>query len=216
MTIILVIVFLLPTFYSCSSDETELKKERKFDLSTAKEGLKIIKTLPKVDYKKFKSGDKIDKIGLTNAINMQVGEKVLDIRVFETINTQKKSTESDLDTEILEIFSIDWENIGIEKAIFNLNNLLNEKNVDDNVFEKYNSFSNILLLSEIKVQSQPKNSNYQAKSSWTCALKIANFTLSTVAVGATCVPNPSTPVACPIAVGYAVIAYAEMLMECAE
>ena len=36
------------------------------------------------------------------------------------------------------------------------------------------------------------------------------------AVVATCVPNPSTPVACPIAVGYAVIAYAEMLMECAE
>lgn len=91
---------------------------------------------------------------------------------------------------------------------------MNEKNVDENVFKKYNSLSNILLLSEIKVQCQPKNSNYQAKSSWSCAWKIAQFTLTTVAVGTTCVPTAT--VACPIALGLAIIAYAEMLMECAE
>jgi hypothetical protein len=213
---ILSIVFLLSAFSSCTSDDIELKAERKFDLSTAKEGLKIVKTLPKVNYKKFKSGNEIDKIGLTKAINNQVGENVLDIRVFDNINTYKKSTENELDTEILESFSIDWENNGIDNAILNLNNLLNEKNVDNTVFEKYNSFSNILLLSEINFQNQAKNSNYQAKNGWRCALKIAKFTLSTVAVGTTCVPNPSTPFACPIAVGYAVIAYAEMLIECAE
>jgi len=89
---ILSIVFLLSAFSSCTSDDTELKAERKFDLSTAKEGLKIVKTLPKVNYKKFKSGNEIDKIGLTKAINNQVGENVLDIRVFDNINTYKKST----------------------------------------------------------------------------------------------------------------------------
>jgi membrane-associated protease RseP (regulator of RpoE activity) len=161
---ILSIVFLLSAFSSCTSDDTELKAERKFDLSTAKEGLKIVKTLPKVNYKKFKSGNEIDKIGLTKAINNQVGENVLDIRVFDNINTYKKSTENELDTEILESFSIDWENNGIDNAILNLNNLLNEKNVDNTVFEKYNSFSNILLLSEINFQNQAKNSNYQAKN----------------------------------------------------
>ena len=124
---ILSIVFLLSAFSSCTSDDTELKAERKFDLSTAKEGLKIVKTLPKVNYKKFKSGNKIDKIGLTKSINNQVGENVLDIRVFDNINTYKKSTENELDTEILESFSIDWENNGIDNAILNLNNLLNEK-----------------------------------------------------------------------------------------
>jgi membrane-associated protease RseP (regulator of RpoE activity) len=161
---ILSIVFLLSAFSSCTSDDTELKAERKFDLSTAKEGLKIVKTLPKVNYKKFKSGNEIDKIGLTKAINNQVGENVLDIRVFDNINTYKKSTENELDTEILESFSIDWENNGIDNAILNLNNLLNEKNVDNTVFEKYNSFSNILLLSKINFQNQAKNSNYQAKN----------------------------------------------------
>jgi len=161
---ILSIVFLLSAFSSCTSDDIELKAERKFDLSTAKEGLKIVKTLPKVNYKKFKSGNEIDKIGLTKAINNQVGENVLDIRVFDNINTYKKSTENELDTEILESFSIDWENNGIDNAILNLNNLLNEKNVDNTVFEKYNSFSNILLLSEINFQNQAKNSNYQAKN----------------------------------------------------
>jgi len=161
---ILSIVFLLSAFSSCTSDDIELKAERKFDLSTAKEGLKIVKTLPKVNYKKFKSGNEIDKIGLTKAINNQVGENVLDIRVFDNINTYKKSTENELDTEILESFSIDWENNGIDNAILNLNNLLNEKNVDNTVFEKYNSFSNILLLSKINFQNQAKNSNYQAKN----------------------------------------------------
>ena len=211
---ILTIAFLLPTIYSCTSEKVELESQRAFDLTISKEGIKVVNTLPKVDYKKYKSGEVIDKIGLTNAINNQVGENVLNSTVFDFSNSQNKTSETDFDTEILQEFSSDWETVGINQAIINLNSTLNEKNVDDIVFEKYNNFSNVLLLSEVDLQNQ--TSNYQAKSGWGCAFAIANFTLATVAVGTTCVPNPVTIYACPIAAGRAVLAYASMLVACAD
>jgi hypothetical protein len=213
IALILTITFLLPTAYSCSSDNV-VKSERTFDFTTFNEGIKVARSLPQIDYTNYKTGKTIDKINLTNEINNLIGNDVLNSSVFDFSHSQKNSAISTLDIEILESFTLDWKNIGIDQAIVNLSNTLNEKNVDDITFDKYNKFSNVLLLTEIDLQN-PSDNNYETYG-WGCAIAIAVYTLRTVAVGTTCIPNPVTIYACPLAISFAVLGYAAMIVACTD
>ena len=104
----------------------------------------------------------------------------------------------------LKIKSFDESLLSFELSVKRLN--LSEKD-----FSKYNTFVNMIKFVEYQ---QHTYSTFAGKASWACAIAIAEYTLETVAVGVACVPNPSTPVACPLAIGFAVVGYANMINEC--
>lgn len=201
-------------FISCSdSNDINSIEKRSFDLSKSINGLPIVQNLPSIDYSLYEDKGVIDKEGLTNAINQNVGTNILNSSIFDNVSLVSKNEQDD---EIINDFTNDWLNSGIDTAITNLDNTLNQLNISDTEYQTYNDFINILLLSEIDFQNSSSNKSrvYAKDTRWGCAFAIASFTLATVAVGTACTPNPATPLACPIAASRAVLAYASMIAAC--
>ena len=66
---------------------------------------------------------------------------------------------------------------------------------------------------EIHLNRIAIDSNYQQKG---CLGAILAYSAATVAVGVACVPNPTTPIACPLAIGLKSLAYFNMIDACNE
>lgn len=213
----MIFIFVL-AFSNCQKDSEENTINRKFDTKTYNSAIGTVKSLGKINYQDYKKGEIIDTEGLTEAINQLVGENVLQESVFNFFKEKNLRREtSDIDTDILSFFSEEWHNIGLDGAIENLNILLNEKNVDDYTFYRYNEFINVLKLTEIEFNNpQYKDVLMSRGPGFRCGLALASFTLATIGAGTACTPNPTTPFACPIAASRAVIAYAAMISACKE
>jgi hypothetical protein len=104
----------------------------------------------------------------------------------------------------LKIKSFDQSLSSYEESVLKLK-------LSGNEFSKYNSFANIIKY--LEYQDRTISTNVSSRN-WSCLIAIAEYTLETIAVGVACVPNPTTPIACPLAIGFAVVGYANMINEC--
>lgn len=134
-----------------------------------------------------------------NIVNRAIGDGVL----------------SSHDYELLNGFAKDLTIYGIDIALSNFEEKIHLLNLDEFEFNKYNKFVNQFLL--VKDDLENSNINFlTSRGGWGCAFAIAGYTLATVAVGAACTPNPTTPVACPLAITRAVVAYGSMIAACSD
>ena len=106
----------------------------------------------------------------------------------------------------------DLSSLDFENSIQNFETKVLTLNLSSSEFEKYNTWANILKLIN---QENPNAlvSNYQQKG---CLGAILAYSGATVAVGVACVPNPTTPIACPLAIALKSLAYFNMIDACNE
>jgi len=178
--------------------------------------------------KSIKADKKIKNTAILDYINTLFGEEpVLNEFAYEYFNYNsdemrekalKDGVFTNIDIQLMDSFVSDIENNTFDIALSNLESNVINLHLSNDDFYKYNAFTNEMKLVNYQTDlftSTFAKGTYQNKSlSWACAIAVANYTLSTVAVGAGCVPEPAAPLACPLAVGYAVIAYANMLETC--
>jgi len=217
-------------FSSCANETTnEELKVKSFDLSTFQKAKTKISTLKPLDLEKINilAKDNVDiKQVIVNEVNESFDQPVLQIEAVEyfELNGEEillKGVEdgvfTELDVEISNELATDMVNDGVDIAIQNMENRLVLSGSDQNEFNRYNQLANQLLLNIEGIRLvNSKNSKLSdsGEEDWRCALAIISFTLSSVAVGAACVPTPVTPLACPLAVTQSAIAYAAMILAC--
>lgn len=127
-----------------------------------------------------------------------------------------KSYLTETDIVFIKQLDKDMQSSGFDFAINNYKQNVLSLNLSSQEFVKYNEFVNVLMMTKSNYNRYQLNDTIQAKGVWGCGLAILSFTVSTVFVGTTCVPNPVTIYACPIAAARAVLAYATMLVACAD
>lgn len=123
----------------------------------------------------------------------------------------KENTLTIKDEELISSFASDMVNMDFNKAIKNLEQNVLSLKITDLEFEKYNKFINQMLIVNRAVID-----DVDEGPGWACAFAIASYTLATVAVGAACTPNPTSPIACPLAIARAVAAYGSMIAACSD
>jgi hypothetical protein len=191
----------------------------------------------KFDYYLFNSV-KDNPLDLTEEINEIYSNSLPNNQILKLINN-KVGLQDNFKSKAYEYFNYDSYTMrenGLSDGVFNTNdiNLIDEfvnnlkiksfdqslssfedsvlkLNLLENEFSKYNTFINIIKYLEYQDRTI---STYASKKDWGCLIAIAQYTLETVAVGVACVPNPTTPIACPLAISFAVVGYANMINEC--
>jgi hypothetical protein len=181
---------------------------------------------------------KNNSLDLSREINEILAKSVPNEQILKIIN-DKTGLKDNFTPKAYEYFNYDSNQMrekGLSDSIFNTNDLnlidafvnnLKVKSFDESLssfevgvlklklsekdFAKYNTFANIVKYVEYQNHVY---SNAAAKFNWDCALAIGQYTLTTVAVGAACIPEPASPLACPLAIGFAVISYGQMIRAC--
>lgn len=233
---LLTIMSIFLIVFGCNEDTDEQNLTR-FDLSTYNSLKEEVANLKSLDLEKINSAFKDSDLNQRNdtdikqivvdEVNATFEEPVLQIEAVEYVEYEgeeilTKGFEdgifTELDIEIANDLASDMINDGVDVAIQNMENKLIQSGANQLEFDRYNQLANQLLLNIEGVNSSP-DMNFEPGDvvgglGWRCALAIVAFTLATVAVGAACVPNPTSPIACPLAVTQASIAYATMIAAC--
>jgi hypothetical protein len=230
--IVLSLLMILGSFNSCISEKDELNNNaNNFDYSFYNSNKENSLKLEVINI--FKKSSK-PNTEILNYINTQLGSTpTLTEFAFEYFNYSgseirnhaiKDGIFNKTDVKLLDEFIYDIQANNFEIGISKFETTVLSLNLPKHEFNKYNTFANIIKFIEyqnhyfsntnIPIDSQ-KNS-YSARMSWDCAIAISEYTLLTVAVGVACVPEPAAPLACPLAVGFAVTGYANMINECTK
>ncbi|MDT7831398.1 hypothetical protein RQM59_03345 [Flavobacteriaceae bacterium S356] len=228
------IIAVLVLYASCNEHDSELNQTTKYSFkydsynSTKKaidnidaldvKGLKFIvnnSTLNRFDSKKQVLDFINNSLGHTPILRIEALE-YFDVDGQNIVNKAiVDSVLSSQDYELLNNFAKDLTNYGVDMALANLEEKINLLDLDEFEFNKYNEFVNQFLM----IKDDMDNNNIdllESRSGWGCAFAIAGYTLATVAVGAACTPNPTTPIACPLAITRAVVAYGSMIAACSD
>lgn len=213
-------------FVSCSQYDSVVDNKKSFDYSTYNKGISIINEIKpnfslKINSIVGKTTSRkqfvLDEINLSIAtsptLNMSAldyfdntGEEIANIGINDGFFNET-------DIILLEKFSHDWVQNDIEMALVNFENNVKDLNLSDIEFDKYNYFANVMKLGDFNFNNETARAE-EGGLSWRCAWAIAQFTASTIAVGMACVPNPTSPLACPLAITLSASAYANMLVTC--
>lgn len=167
-----------------------------------------------------------EKEQILNVINESISdEPTLQIDVLEyfelvdenqiILNAIDDGIMTDKDLLVTNQLATDIVNLGLDNALIKFEQDISTMNLSSLEFGKYEKFANQLLIVQEDMLNNGAN-RLAAGGGWGCAFAIASYTLATVAVGVTCVPNPTTPLACPIAIGRAILAYGSMIAACAD
>lgn len=232
---LLTILSVFLVVFACNEDTDEQNLSR-FDLSTYNSLKQEVTNLEPLDLEKINSAFKDLSLNQRNdtdikqiivdEVNETFEEPVLQIEAVEYVEYEgeeilAKGLEdgifTELDIEIANDLASDMVNDGVDIAIQNMEDKLIQYGSTQSEFDRYNQLANQLLLNIEGINSTP-DMNFEpgdtAGPGWRCALAITAFTLATVAVGVACVPNPVSPLACPLAVTQASIAYTAMILAC--
>lgn len=221
---------ILGSFNSCISKKDELNNNaNKFDYSFYNSNKENSLKLEVIN--RFKKSSK-PNTEILNYINIQLDSTpTLTKFAFEYFNYSgseirnhaiKDGIFNKTDLKLLDEFIYDIQANDFEIGISRFETNVLSLNLSKDEFNKYNTFANIIKFIEYQNQffsntnmpiDSQKNS-YLAKIHWGCAIAIAEYTLLTVAVGVACVPEPVSPLACPLAIGFATTDYARMINEC--
>ncbi len=191
----------------------------------------------KFDYSLFELV-KNNSLNLSNEINDILAKSLPNEQILNIIN-DKTGLKDNFTPKAYEYFNYDSNQMrvkGLSDGIFNTNdlNLIDEfvnnlklksfdksllsfeesvlkLNLSEKEFTKYNTFANMVKYVEYQGNVF---SNPTARFNWDCALAIGQYTLTTVAVGAVCTPEPASPLACPLAIGFAITSYGQMIRAC--
>lgn len=226
-----IIIATLVLYASCHQYESPiLEDSRMFDYSQFDSAKKIMQeqdytsfdrmVFDHIDLESITSSEKLTILnninkpfGETPAIKTDVldyfyndGEEIFEKGIKEHILTLK-------DKELMHSFASDMVSVGFEKAIQNFEQNVKLLKVTDLEFDKYNQFANqISIVNRVMVDVDADEEG----GGWACAFAIAGYTLATIAVGTACVPNPTTPLTCPLAIARAAVAYGSMIAACSD
>jgi len=218
-----IVMSIIVLSFSCStgSDE-ELSLENKFDYSIYENSSEFLQNV--IPYNKNKKTNNYQTVldyanspfetpampenEVLNYTNLDASE------IFQIGLRKGYLTETDI--VFIKQLDKDMQSSGFDFALNNYKENILSLKLSSSEFIKYNEFVNILMMTKSNYNRYELNGNFQAKAGWGCGLAILSFTVSTVFVGSTCVPNPVTIYARPIAIARAVLAYGSMLVACAE
>ena len=228
----------LVLFVSCSQDYNTNNSEQKvFDYTEYNSMKQLVGTLEPLNIKSLKSiaansdffrQDK--KRQVLNIINESISEEpTLQIEALEYFDLTSgedvlekavlDGVLTDIDLILINELTSDINNLGLDNALVKFEQEISSLNLSDYEFEKYNKFANNLLLVQDELISNNMHrldANSSSGPGWGCGLAILSFTVATVFLGTTCVPNPVTIYACPIAIARTALAYTSMLVACSD
>jgi hypothetical protein len=217
----ILLVFLQSCTINDSNTSQEIKEELRFDYSVFKhlnEGKENIK----ISISRTQNYSLSEKQAILDSINNFYGTNVYfpDSLLNLINNTDGEIKEvslsnnwiSEAELTIYDSFVSDLGNLSFDNAITNFENTILENNPNPEDFKKYNSFANSIKY--INYQNPGYFDLNQTRGWFACAYATATFTASSVAVGLACVPNPTSPLSCPLAVSLSVSAYANMIYQC--
>lgn len=220
---VLVLFVTASTFIACNNDDLGAKEKMQFDYSlyeSAKNSGVFTPTLPENMSQRISVESSeyiIESINTYYDTNLVLDSELLNINELKSDDYKQKFVDlgviTSSDVELLNLLEADLiEHNDLDLALENLE--INVLNSGKNVL-MYSEFSNYLKLAENK---EPIffDSSKRAMGSWGCFGAIVAHTLVSVAVGVSCVPNPATPIACPLAVTSWIVSYANMLNACSD
>ena len=223
IAIVISIFFLI---ISCTSNQDFNSSNKSIDYSLYKKSKESILKLKPFNIAKARDlmNSKSDKQAILHLINEPFERSILQIEALEYFNlsgeeiikkAKKEGIFNDLDVLLLTKLADDLYTFGFKKAMLNFENKIISLDLTNQEFEKYSHFANLFKIAHTDAQkTELINVGGNGGISWACGLAIAGYTLSTIAVGAACVPNPTTPIACPLAVGSAIVAFGSMMAAC--
>jgi hypothetical protein len=122
--------------------------------------------------------------------------------------------------DLINEFSQDASDLGFDTAIQNFESSVLSLNLSDREFGEYNLLANSLyLMNDYYNESNSKSGMYaKGRPSWWgaagCGVAIASNAISTYALIACAVPNPTTPAACGVAVVAKALSFAGIIFGC--
>jgi len=218
----LLFTFLSICLISCNSDEVsvdEFKNSFDYSLFNSFKKKSIGIEFPEEIHKITSILEK--NRAITNHINSELGvslnltsESVEDARYTTQQIIQIGLNEGffqDHDSDIINALENDSRNLNFKTTIQNFERNVLSLNLNPTTFEKYNTWANILKMIHLE---QPNI--FLAKSQKGCFTSILAYSGATVAVGLACIPNPTTPASCPLAIGLKALAYYNMIEACKD
>ncbi|MEM6722302.1 MAG: hypothetical protein AAF611_23445 [Bacteroidota bacterium] len=117
----------------------------------------------------------------------------------------------DHDSYLITELEKDFKNVGFKTSIQYFERNVLSLNMNPTIFEKYNTWANIL-----KIINSKEPNIFTTKQSKGCFTSILAYSGATVAVGLACTPNPTTPASCPLAISLKALAYYNMIEACKD
>ncbi len=218
LAIIMTIIIL---FISCSNNpQEELISVNKFEYSLYENSKDYFLNLKPIHINQYNSRTNIYQAVLDYANRpfetpSLLENEALNLITLDVIDIQKIGLEKGFfkenDINLIEQLDKDIQSVNFDFALNNYQKNVLSLNCTSTEFPKYNEFVNVLMMTK---SNYNKNISLQSRGGWACALAILTFTAAIVFVGSTCIPNPVTIYACPIAVARAAVAYASMIIAC--